>query len=329
MTSNPDVAPQGVDRRTFLAGVVATGVGVGLAGTLPGWRPAEAADAPKDLVKKGTLGRTGLPVSRMVFGAGGLRSEDSRLLQAAFDRGVTTIDTAWGYGNGQSEVAVGGFLKGCKDREKVVVITKASGFRPAGDSTKAVFEDLKVKVEESLKRMNTEYVDVFLCPHGASDPANVRNDRMKEVLTKLKEAKLVRHLGFSSHTNTVSTCTAAIEDGFYDVVLTVINVCTQNAEKAGQLAGKDGKGRPVEDTRELVKAAQKKNVGLLAMKVANGGYLTPATDDLLAKEFPADSPLSRAQKLYTYGLRQEGVSAVLAGLRSVQHLQEAVAVGSA
>jgi len=108
----------------------------------------------------------------------------------------------------------------------------------------------------------------------------------------------------------------------------VANICTQNAAVAGQLKpGRRGRRRPVEDTTGILKAAAKKNVGIVAMKVAKDSYLTGQTDALLAKEFPQDSPLSRHQKLYTYMLKQTGVSAVVAGIYSATHLREAIAVG--
>ena len=79
----------------------------------------------------------------------------------------------------------------------------------------------------------------------------------------------------------------------------------------------------------MLATAKKNKVGLVAMKVANPGYLSEKTDALLAKAFPAASKLSRHQKLYTYMLGQPGVSAVVVGIRSVLHLKEMLEVGAA
>ena len=102
------------------------------------------------------------------------------LLKAAWDRGVTTIDTANVYSNGESERIIGKFLKQEKiPREKVVIATKCFGlvgdepgirtvFRPemrdmrdyvnqSGLSRSAIFN----AVEKSLERLGMTYIDLL------------------------------------------------------------------------------------------------------------------------------------------------------------------------
>lgn len=315
-----------LDRRGFLKVTAAVAASAALS-------PASAfaedeAKKGSGLVKRRPLGKTGIQGSVIAFGCGGLGTEHLPLLQAAHERGVNLYDVAWAYRRGQAEVAMGTFVKTLKDRESIHIITKASGFRVPSGTSKEVYKALKDSVTESLRRMQTDYIDVLYYPHGATSPDQFRNKAMNEALAKLKDEKLLRHLGASSHTNYTQVAAAAIEKSHCDVFMPVANICTQNPSAAGQpKQRKGGRGRGVEDTRPILKAAAKKKVGLVAMKVANDGYLTPATDKLLAKAFPEESKLSRHQKLYTYMLTQPGVCAVVVGIRSATHIREAIEVG--
>lgn len=324
----------GLDRREFLKTATAGAVGLGLVGVSArrSWAQGAEGKQPAARVKTRPLGKTGMNVSVIGYGCGGATPQHLPLLQAAFENGITLFDTAWGYGGGRSEAAVGKFVETLKDRESVQIVTKSSGWSPPRGSSKEVYEALKGRLTESLKRMKSDYVDLFYWPHGASSPEATRNEACKEALLKLKQEKLIRHVGTSSHSNYARTCGAAIEDGFYEALMPVINICTQNPDQAGAVAPRGGRrrrrGRDIEDTRAMLKAAAGKKVGIIGMKVANGGFLGANADQLLADAFPQENGLSRHQKLYTWMLRQEGISAVLVGIRDVRHLKEAIEVGN-
>ncbi|MHC4817597.1 MAG: aldo/keto reductase [Planctomycetota bacterium] len=311
-----------LDRREFLKTATAGAVGLGLTGMTARSLMADEGNKPADRVKT--------QVSVVGYGCGGLNPQHLPLLQAAYANGITLFDTAWGYGRGQSEVAIGQFVETLKDRESIHIVTKASGWKPPAGSTKEVHAALKARLTESLRSLKSEYVDLFYWPHGASSPDATRNKACREALLMLKEEQLIRHVGTSSHTNYAKTCEEAVKDGFYDALMPVINICTQNPDKAGELRAhgrRRGRGRGIEDTRKMLIDAQRKEVGIIGMKVANGGYLGADTDELLAKAFPKESSLSRHQKLYTWMLEQKGIAAVVVGIREVKHLKEAIEVG--
>lgn len=118
------------------------------------------------------LGRTGLRVSEAALGTGtfgtawgwGADREVSRTMFDAFgEAGGNFIDTAGGYQNGDAESFVGEFIKA--DRASFVVSTKYSGpangtpaMASVGNSRKAMMHGL----EQSLKRLGTDYVDIFM-----------------------------------------------------------------------------------------------------------------------------------------------------------------------
>jgi aryl-alcohol dehydrogenase-like predicted oxidoreductase len=315
----------GVDRRQFLKSATVGAVGLSLTGLNV---LADEKGEPPATVKTRPLGKTGMTVAVVGFGCGGVTPQHLPLLQAAYEHGMTLFDTAWGYQGGQSETAVGQFVKTLKDRASIHIVTKASGWSPPRGSAKDVYKSVKERLTESLKRLQSEYVDLFYWPHGANKPDATRNEACQEALKKLVEEKLIRHVGTSSHSNYVGVCDAAIDDGFYEALMPVVNICTQNPGAAGDVAkGRRRRGRGIEDTRAMLKKAKEKKVGIIGMKVANPGFLGANTDKLLDAAFPKDSRLSRHQKLYAWALKQEGVASVIVGIRSALHLRQAIEVG--
>ncbi len=113
------------------------------------------------------LGRTGVHVSplclgTMMFGPWGNEDEaDSiRVIHRALDAGINFVDTADVYSAGESERIVGKALKGRRD--DVVLATKF--FMPMGDSPNQRGGSRRWiirEVEESLRRLDTDYLDLY------------------------------------------------------------------------------------------------------------------------------------------------------------------------
>jgi len=102
------------------------------------------------------FGRTKLVVSRIAFGGIPIqrltRSEGIALVRQTLDEGVNFIDTAHGYGH--SEELIGEALKGRK-RTEVILASKSPALDKAGFMS---------NLEESLKRLNTDYIDILIVP---------------------------------------------------------------------------------------------------------------------------------------------------------------------
>ena len=109
-----------------------------------------------------TLGRTGLTVSVLAFGSGSrfmmYEQEDKALeaLNRAIDLGITYVDTAHGYGEGKSEERIGKVM--AQRRKEVILATKIAARK--GD-------DAMREIELSLKRLQTDQVDVLPRPAGS------------------------------------------------------------------------------------------------------------------------------------------------------------------
>lgn len=115
------------------------------------------------------LGRAGVKVSEiclgtMTFGNGADQDETTRMVHAAFDAGVNFFDTANAYVWGKSEAMLGVALKG--KRHQAVVASKV--FNPMGpgpnDSGGSRLH-IKQEIEASLKRLQTDYIDIHYVHH--------------------------------------------------------------------------------------------------------------------------------------------------------------------
>jgi aryl-alcohol dehydrogenase-like predicted oxidoreductase len=148
-----------------------------------------------------TLGRTGVKVSplclgAMMFGAFGNPDHDDavRIVHAALDAGINFVDTADVYSNGESEEIVGKALAG--RREHVVLATKAHmrmGEDPnqRGNSRRW----LTVAVEDSLRRLGTDYIDLYQIHRPDEDTAI---SETLDTLTDLQRAGKIRYFGSST-----------------------------------------------------------------------------------------------------------------------------------
>jgi aryl-alcohol dehydrogenase-like predicted oxidoreductase len=112
-----------------------------------------------------TLGRTGVKVSplclgTMTFGDSADETESARMFNRCRDVGINFFDCANGYANGRSETILGRLIANCRDE---VVITSKVGF-PQGDEVNnqgASRRHIRSQVEISLKRLNTDRIDVY------------------------------------------------------------------------------------------------------------------------------------------------------------------------
>lgn len=155
-------------------------------------------------MKKRTLGNSGLEVSALGYGCMGLnygygpatdKQEAISLIRSAFDLGVTFFDTAEVYGPFTNEVVVGEALTPFRDR---VVIATKFGFHIDADGKQAGLnsrpEHIKKVAEASLKRLNTDRIDLFY--QHRVDPDVPIEDVAGAVKELIQEGK-VRHFGLS------------------------------------------------------------------------------------------------------------------------------------
>ncbi|UCE49235.1 MAG: aldo/keto reductase, partial [Phycisphaerales bacterium] len=130
------------------------------------------------------------PLPRIIFGTLPLVNTDAKtlsLLDSVTETGCYAFDTAHAYGDGASEQVIGNWMKTRDNRSDVIVIDK--GAHPAGERNRVDPESIKQDLQESLYRLKTDYIDLYLLHR--DDPA-VAAGPVIEVLNALKtEGKIV------------------------------------------------------------------------------------------------------------------------------------------
>ncbi|HNX68053.1 MAG TPA: aldo/keto reductase [Candidatus Omnitrophota bacterium] len=240
-------------------------------------------------MKERLLGRTGLRVSEIGFGAwaiggnayGPVCDEDSlKALDTAWSSGLNFFDTADIYGEGHSEALLGRFLKG-KPRGQIVVATKAGwDFYPA--SAKAFpgkkgaganhaghrknFDPFYIRFacEQSLKRLGVETIDLFQLHNPSLEL--IRKKELTGVLEDLKKEGKIRFVGISVHTE--AEALAALEDPQIDALQVIFNLLDQRM------------------ATKIFPEAKRKSIALIAREPLAHGLLTGKYPP--AHEFPKD-----------------------------------------
>lgn len=288
------------------------------------------------------LGRTGLEISEVALGAGSISPSGANLIRAALSQGINFIETSSNYKNSHVETAIGQVVKSMGNRDKVFILTKAGNVEigrmldaPASEVEKAV----RAELEASLRRLQTDYVDVYTCPYMAFSPKEVTLPALHEAMEKFKKEGKIRFKGLSTHSDYVNICMAAFDGGYHDVIQFPVNFATvlprireavleaKKAEKAAGPAAKTGEGgyeRPILDVREVLNVAQQKNIGVVAMKGAQESFLPPSLREQVKNELAKGTTLNWYQFAYRFVLDQPQVSTVAVRMANTAHLDEAL-----
>jgi 1-deoxyxylulose-5-phosphate synthase len=144
------------------------------------------------------LGSSDIEVSEVSLGSwltysGGVEADAARAcVDAAFDAGINFIDTANVYGQGASETLLGEVLAG-RERSSYVLATKV--FFPMSSTDRGLSaEQIHKQIDASLRRLQTDYVDLYQCHRYDSDtPLEETMGALSEVV----RAGKARHIGFS------------------------------------------------------------------------------------------------------------------------------------
>ncbi|MFH0756961.1 MAG: aldo/keto reductase [Bacteroidota bacterium] len=249
-------------------------------------------------IPKRVLGKTGLEVSILSFGGGSqfLKNKNGHweeLLEASVKSGINLYDTSPDYtvvsrGGSKaltSEERYGEILPAY--REKVFIVSKVNERGPGF---------ARQSVEESLRRMKTDYLDILMM-HAINDKdslAEIDKGVYKD-LVDMKGEGIVKHIGFSSMDSALRA-KELLENLDFDVVEMALNPTVY-----GNYPG------------IAFPAAIEKNVGIIAMKVMR---------DIVGK-------VAGAKELFEYAMGQEGVATSLVGHFKMDTLLEnaSIAIG--
>jgi len=234
-------------RRRFLKASGTAGLGALMA---PVNRLAAAAETPTRVPTR-PFGKTGVDVSILSLGGMFNIASNQVMMKKALDWGVTYWDTADCYQRG-SEKGIGKYFKKYpQDRRKVFLVSKSDARDPDG------MTDL---LDRSLKRMNTDHVDLYFvhAVYGIDE----LDDSTRAWAAKAKAAGKIRFFGFSTHSNMEKCLLEGAKLGWIDGIMMTYNF---------RLMHTVGMKRAVD-------ACVKAGIGLTAMKTQGGGPVRTDTD---------------------------------------------------
>jgi aryl-alcohol dehydrogenase-like predicted oxidoreductase len=283
---------------------------------------------------KARLGRTGLDVSAACLGTGGhsrlgLRrgasfDESLAIVAAAIDNGITIVDTAGTYG---TEEIVGAAVAGRRD--SIVISSKNHMVRDQETFYENEYvsgPEFEARVEASLRRLGTDYVDVMYVHGVTADQYGYCVDEIAPVLMRLRDQGKVRYTGISERFSTEprhDMLNLALRDGYFDVIMVGLNLVNHTA------------------VRNLLPLAKKNDIGVQCMYAVRGKLATPeGVRDLVVEAVAAgevdpstvdlDDPLgflvrtgaarSVVDACYRFARHTPGVDTVLTGTGSIDHL---------
>lgn len=241
-------SPNTISRRSFLGKGAASviGAGLGLAGTSGLLRGGPAQSAPGQAEEKSNgkpnikeyreLGKTGYKVSDIAYGNG--RLQDTAELEYAIERGINYVDTARQYFD--MEIVIGKLFPA--KRDKLFVTTK---LMPELITATVSEEEITKGIEESVQRLNTDYIDCCLI-HSVGDPnlgdrTRIENPNIYTAFEKAKKAGKIRGWGVSSHgPKMIEDFTWLLDNTDIDMIMPGMNLMTKGLEPVLATAKKKG-----------------------------------------------------------------------------------------
>jgi aryl-alcohol dehydrogenase-like predicted oxidoreductase len=268
-----------------------------------------------------TLGRTGLQVTRLGFGAMEIRgpriwngrpvedAEAGTILHAVLDAGINFIDTAYDYG--RSEEYIGRFLA---DRRAEFVLATKCGCslvdRGDHDETPHVWtrDNLLHNIETSLRRMRTDHVDVLQLHNPSVEQAE--EGRLVDALQEIRASGRARWIGISS---TLPHITRFIEWGVFDTFQIPYSGLERAHEDAIAAAHRAGAGTIIRG-----------GVGRGEPGAGLGSRERWAAWEAADLDMLREEGESRTAFLLRFTLSHPGVDTVIAGTKNPAHLAEDV-----
>lgn len=188
------------------------------------------------MTNKVQLGKSDLFVNPLGLGANAVgghnlfpnldEEEGKQLVRTAIEKGINFIDTAYIYGVGRSEELIGEIIKESGNRSELVIATKAAHKFVDGkmiiDNSPSFLVD---EVEKSLKRLQTDYIDLFYI-HFPDE--NTPKDEAVGALKKLKDEGKIRAIGVSNFS--IEQLKEANKDDYVDVLQGHYNLINREAE---------------------------------------------------------------------------------------------------
>ena len=265
--------------------------------------PALLSAAPKrTAADQVALGKTGLKLSRLGFGAGSNSGNVQRnlgqegfnkLIHYAYDQGITWFDCAQSYRTFDWMAAA---IKGLP-REKIFLQSKVSG-KP---------EDVLAAIDKQRKNYDTDYIDSMLVHCMVKDKWTDEFKHIMDGFAEAKSKKWIRAQGVSCHS--LPALRAATASDWTDVHLVRVNPQGHLMDTPEEKWNSESKAIHVDPVLQEIKAMDKKGHGVIGMKLAGGGDFPNAED---------------REKAMRFAMKQPEIHTVVIGFKSTAEIDESI-----
>jgi aryl-alcohol dehydrogenase-like predicted oxidoreductase len=285
------------------------------------------------------LGNTGVNVSEIGFGAWGIGGNvknslaygptdnkvSIRALERAFEKGVTLYDTSPLYGYGHSEKLIGSTFK--KHRDQIIIASKV-GYLDFDGEQNFTKEHIRKSLEESLRRLQTDYIDIFQL-HDPPMSVLQKDSDIFSILESLQDEGKIRLIGIS--TKSPDESILALEKYDFKSIQVNFSLIDQRALENG-----------------LFQKCEEKGVGIIGRTPLCFGFLTgkydakqsfPSSDHrslwskeqvgqwanaykLFGKEIITKEHQTNAQIALRFCLSYSALSTTIPGLLTDEHVNE-------
>ena len=293
----------------------------------------------------GTLG----PVSALALGGGGIgavwgktsRAEAIATTREAIQGGITLLDLAPSYGDGEAETVIGEAFGGNLP-QGVRITTKCQlGDAPAAQ----VYERLSTSLTASLQRLQLEHVDVFILhsnivPDGSGSqrgtPLSLFQEAVRPAFQQIVEEGRAGAWGISG-IGWPSAVRATLAD---EQPPTIVQCIANLLDSAGSLRRSEEPLSP----RQAIALAQERGVGVMGIRAVQAGALTDAFDRELPDSHPDMADFHRAAPFRTiaaelgvgaahlahrYALSIQGIDTLVLGVKNREELHDCLAAEAA
>ena len=285
-------------------------------------------------------------VSALALGGGGTgqvwgattREESVGTVREAAASGITLLDVAPSYGDGESEIVIGEAFSG-RLPDGVKVLTKcAVRDRPAAD----VLPHLEGSLDRSLRLMKLERVDLFLLHNlilldenagrYEGTPRTLYLEAVRPAMERLVAGGKIGAWGITAIGEPDAVLLSLEEDPAPAAVQAIANLL----DSPGALQRYEGAARP----REIIAAAQRRGVGVMGIRAVQAGALTDGFDREMKPDNPDLADFDRAAPFHAlarelgespanlahrYSLSMKGVSTVVLGVKNRDELRQCIA----
>ncbi len=300
------------------------------------------------------FGRTGLQLSALGFGCGavgglmvrGTFAAQERTIARAIEAGVNYFDTAWQYGEGESERNLGRILQQLKPAN-VVVGTKV---RLQSDDFARIGDAITQSLDGSLERLRLDRVDIFHLHNAITMSGGGKAYSVAQVLgeaapamERLRRDGKLRFLGLTAVGDTAAL-RQVIDTGVFNSAQVVYNMLNPSAADALPV------NFPAQDYGRLFDHTTKAGVGVIGIRVLAGGALSGSAErhpvaspapEPIGSALSFDADLARARRLMPlvaegfakslteaatrFAISQSAVGTILVGMATPQEFEDALA----